>query len=371
MGELEVVPVHGRKELNEFLEFPYRLYHRHPFWVPPLRIAQRELFDRKKHPFYANATAEFLLARRQGRTVGRLAAILDRNFNRFHGEDAGFFGFFECEDDPPAASALFHASREWLHARGARIIRGPVNPSTNYECGLLIDGFDSLPMIMMPYNPPYYAQLVEGAGLRKAKDLYAYTVTADTVTGEKTERVAARALEANAIRVRPISMEHFQDDVERVWGVYNGSWMRNWGFVPMTREEFVHTSREMKQILKPDLVLLGEVGDRVVGFALALPDINPALKQAKGRLFPLGWLKILYYGRLSTRVRVLALGVLKEYRTAGVAAAFYAALMRNGRRLGFRECEMSWVLEDNVLMNRSLKALGAKLSKTYRLYQWN
>jgi GNAT superfamily N-acetyltransferase len=246
-----------------------------------------------------------------------------------------------------------------------------VNPSTNYECGLLVDGFDSDPMVMMPYNPPHYGTLLEQAGLRKVKDLFAYLSNANTISMDKIERVAEKALRQTGVRVRPIDMKNFQADAERIWEIYNAAWERNWGFVPMSREEFLHMGKEMKQILKPDLALIGEVDGRMVGFSLALPDVNQALKPAGGRLLPTGLIKILYYQRLIRSVRVLLLGVVEEYRASGLAAGFYATLVRNARRLGFGDCEMSWILEDNVLMNRSLEVMGARRYKTYRLYEWN
>jgi GNAT superfamily N-acetyltransferase len=371
LAVIEVVAVDNKKTLNEFVELPFAIYKDDPYWAPPLRIAVKELLDRDKHPFYANADAEFFLARRDGQVVGRVAAIVDRNHNRFHEENAGFFGFFECINDIDVARALLSKAREWTFARGATFLRGPVNPSTNYECAMLIDGFDSTPMVMMTYNPRYYPELMERLGLTKAKDLYAYLSNANTIDMKKIGRVADKVLKTNGVRVRPINMKDFQKDVERVWEVYGAAWMRNWGFIPMTREEFFLMGKEMKMILKPDLVLIGEVGNRVVGFALALPDVNQALKPANGSLFPTGLLKILYYQRLIKSVRVLALGVVEEYRASGLAAAFYATLVRNARTLGFGDCEMSWILEDNVLMNRSLEVMGAKRYKTYRIYEWN
>jgi hypothetical protein len=236
---------------------------------------------------------------------------------------------------------------------------------------MLVDGFDSSPMVMMTYNPRYYPGLMDQVGLTKAKDLFAYVSNANTIEMKKIDRVAEKVLKTTGVRVRPINMKNFQHDVERVWEVYQLAWMRNWGFIPMTREEFFLMGKEMKMILKPDLVLIGEVGDRVVGFALALPDVNQALKPANGSLFPTGLLKILYYQRLIKNVRVLALGVVEEFRPSGLAAGFYATLVRNARKLGFGDCEMSWILEDNVLMNRSLEVMGAKRYKTYRIYDWN
>ena len=371
MVGIEVTAVDGKKALREFVELPFTIYRNDPYWVPQLRIAVKELLDREKHPFYANAEAEFFLAREGGKVVGRVAAIIDRNYDRFHNEKAGFFGFFESTDNVEVARALLQRARQWVFDRGATFLRGPVNPSTNYECGMLVDGFDSSPMVMMPYNPRYYPGLMGQVGLSKAKDIHAYLSNANTVETKKIDRVAEKALKTTGVRVRPINMKDFQNDVAKVWEVYGAAWMRNWGFVPMTREEFFLMGKEMKMILKPDLVLIGEVGERVVGFALALPDVNQALKPANGSLFPTGLLKILYYQRLIKNVRVLALGVVEEFRASGLAAGFYATLVRNARKLGFGDCEMSWILEDNVLMNRSIEVMGAKRYKTYRFYDWN
>jgi len=367
---IEVVAISGKSGLNEFVKLPWSIYVNDPQWVPQLQIATKELLDRAKHPFYANADAEFFVARRDGRPVGRIAAIIDRNHNKFHEEKAGFFGFFESIDDQEVANALIETARKWVTERGAEFLRGPVNPSTNYECGLLVEGFESSPMVMMTYNPRYYPRLIEKAGLQKVKDLYSFVNTADGVDLEKIGRVADRALKRHGVTIRPINLKDFQGEVERVWNVYNAAWSSNWGFVPMTKEEFFLMGKEMKQILKPEMVLIGEARGRMIGFALALPDVNVAIKPANGRLLPTGLLKILYYQRKIRAVRVIALGVVEEFRASGVAAGFYAALVRNARKLGYdQECEMSWILEDNVLMTRSLELMGARRSKTYRLYQ--
>jgi hypothetical protein len=367
----EIVAADGGRAFRDFLEFPYKLYRGDPYWVPPLRIAVKEMFDRKKHPFYANAEVACFAARRNGEVRGRIAAIHDRAYNAFQQEEAGHFGFFECREEPETAKALLGAAREWLAARGAKVFRGPFSPSTNYECGLLVEGFDSAPWVMMPYNPPYYATLLEGAGLHKAKDLYAYYGRTREVVRERIDRVAQAAMKKQGLRIRPIRMKHFAEELEQVWKVYNSAWSRNWGFVPMSREEFFHMGKDMKTILDPEMVLLGEVGGRVVGFALALPDINRALKHADGKILPLGLFKILYHKRSIHSVRVLVLGVVPEHRTAGVAAGFYYELFRRGLRLGYEDGEMSWILEDNTLMNRSIEAFGGKKYKTYRIYEWN
>jgi GNAT superfamily N-acetyltransferase len=371
LAGIEIATVQDKKALHQFVELPYEIYRGDPYWVPPLRIAVKELLDKSKHPFYRDAETELFLARQNGRVVGRIMAIIDKAHNRTHDEKAGFFGFYESVDSPAVATALLLAARHWVYARGAGFLRGPVNPSTNYESGTLVHGFDSSPMVMMTYNHRYYPALMEQAGLRKAKDLLAYASNANTIDLEKIERVSKRVLAKHGVSVRQIDMKNFQADVEKAWEVYNKAWTRNWGFVPMSREEFFLMGKEMKQILKPSLVLMGEVKGKVVGFALALPDINQALKPAGGKLLPTGLLKILYYQRLIKSVRVLALGVVEEYRTSGVAAAFYATLVRSARQLGYGETEMSWILEDNVLMNRSLELMGAKPYKTYRIYEWN
>jgi len=371
LEDVEIVTVQDKASCEQFVELPYRLNRNHPYWVPPLRMDQKALLNTSKHPFYAHAEMQCFLARRNGEVCGRVAAIVDRNYNDFQKEEAGFFGFFESVDDLAVARPLMESARDWLRARGAKVIWGPMSPSSNYECAMLVDGFDSPPNVMMPYNPPSYPKMMDAIGLRKGKDLLAYCSTPTAVDRKKVERVAQRAAGAQGVAIRPIRMKQFAQEVETIWSLYNSAWERNWGFVPMTREEFLHEAAAMKQILKPDFVLIGEVKGRPVGFALALPNINLALKYAGGSLFPLGLFKILYHQRLIKELRVIALGVVEEYRTAGVAAGFYAELIHAAHRLGYGHSEMSWILEDNVLMNRSLEALGARKYKTYRIYEWN
>lgn len=372
MGTIEIAVVNGKKELNEFVELPFRIYQGDPTWVPPLRIAVKELLDKAKHPFYANAETELYLARRDGEIVGRIAAIIDRNHNKFHEESAGFFGFFECIDDVDVARALLTKAREWTRAKGAKFLRGPVNPSTNYECGLLVDGYDTTPMVMMTYNRRYYPALLEKVGLKKAMDLYAYVSSTATVDLERIQKVADRVLKKSGVKVRPINLKDFDNEVQRVWEVYNAAWARNWGFVPMTKEEFKLMGKEMKMILKPGLVLIGERGSEVVGFALALPDVNEAIKTANGSLLPFGIFKLLWNTRNIRQGRVLALGVVEEFRSSGLAAAFYAEITREAKRLGLSGTwEFSWILENNPLMRKAAEIMGAKIGKTYRIYDWS
>jgi len=362
-----VVGADDRASLRAFIEFPYQHYRSDPHWVPPLRIAQKDLLNQKKHPFYEHAEMQCFLALRDSKPAGRIAAILDKN--QFGSESVGFFGFLEMTDSQPVANELLGAAWQWLKQRGARVMRGPVNPSTNYECGLLVEGFDSSPYVMMTYNPPYYAKLLDSAGFRKVKDLLAYITTAPATAGHKAMRVADRAMRSSSVVIRPVNLKNFEAEADAIWAIYSSAWSKNWGFAPLTQSEFRALAKDMKAIIVPELALVGEVDGKPVGFALALPDINQALKPAGGNLFPLGLIKILYHQRRIKTLRVMALGVIEEFRTVGVAAGFYATLIRQAQRLGYGDCEFSWVLEDNILMNRSIEGLGARRYKTYRLYE--
>jgi hypothetical protein len=369
LASVEIVPVEGGRSAREFLEFPYRLYRGDPYWVPPPRTAQKRLFDTRHHPFYREAEMQRFLALCGGRIAGRVAAILHFGANGPGNRRTGSFGFLEMENRLEVAQALLDAAEGWLRAKGVTVIRGPMNPSTNYECGMLVEGFDSSPFILMTYNPPYYPELIERTGWRKARDLYAYRLEQDGAAIGKAREVASRALQRFDIRVRSIRMNCFESEVEAVWRVYNQAWSRNWGFLPMSRGEFEGLARDLRTVLVPDLVLLGEARGRIVGFLLAVPDINRALKLAGGRLFPFGLIRILHHKRFIRSLRVMAMGVEEGYRNAGVAAGFYVRLLEQGVRLGYTEGEFSWVLEDNVMMNRSILALGGRKYKTYRIYE--
>jgi len=367
VGEVTVVGADDGKRFQQFVEFPYQHYRGHPYWVPPLRMAQWDLLDKSKHPFYKHAEMQCFLAVDGAQVVGRVAAILDRS--QFSQDRVGFFGFLEMIDSGPVANALLRSAWDWLRSRGAKVMRGPVNPSTNYECGLLVDGFNSSPFVMMTYNFPYYSSLVERAGLNKAKDLLAYLTTAAATDGDRAMRVAKYRMDKSGVKIRHVNKKNFKAEVESIWSIYNSAWSQNWGFAPLTQEEFQLLAKDMKEILAPEFALIGEIDDRPIGFALALPDINRALKAAGGSLFPFGLIKILYHKRRIKTLRVMALGVIEEFRTTGVAAGFYATLIRQAQKLGYGECEFSWVLEDNILMNRSIESLGARRYKTYRLYE--
>ena len=374
-GNLEVRPVRSAADRRQFLELPYRLYRDDPHWVAPLRMAQKDILNTRRHPFYQTSDVEMFLACRGKTVVGRIMSILNRAHNEFHNERAGFFGFFEVTNDSEAAAALLDAARDWLRSHGAECIRGPVNPSTNYECALLVEGFDLDPMVMMTYNPPYYAALLEAYGMEKAMDLYAYDIGVDYFNhSNKLQRVAERLRTKTNITVRTVNMKDFKNEVGIIRQVYNDAWSKNWGFVPMTEQEFDHLAKDLKQIVDPRVVLIAEQiiegkKPRPVGFLLAVPDLNRALKRINGRLLPLGLLKLLWHSRGIKSIRVITMGGILEFQNLGLGSIFLDEIYRRGPGAGFPDGEMSWILENNVMMNRAAELIGGRRTKTYRIYE--
>ncbi|MBA2565641.1 MAG: N-acetyltransferase [Gemmatimonadetes bacterium] len=365
---IRVEPVRSRAERRAFIDLPFRLYRADPLWVPPLRSDVAELLDPRRHPFHRHARMQLFLARSDGgRVTGRIAAIRNEAHLRIHDDGAGFFGFFETERDPSTARALFDAAGAWLRESGLRVMRGPASPSTNEECGLLVRGFDSPPVVMMPYNPAWYAELLEGYGFRKAMDLLAY-YRGHAQQPERLVRMAEALARRHRIVIRPLDKSRFAEEVELVRSIYNAAWEKNWGFVPMTAEEFDHLARKLKQVVDPDLVAFAEVDGKLAGFALGLPDLNRALRHMGGSLWPFGWLKGLWHSRGIDTFRVLTLGILEEYRKTGAAEMMYLYLLRTGPPKGITKGEFSWILEDNATMRAGLEKLGADLYKVYRMY---
>ncbi len=383
MTRVQITPVRSAADRRAFIDLPFRLHRAEPHWVPPLKGEVAALIDPKKHPFHAHAEVELLLARNSaGVIVGRVAAIRNRLHEQTHHEAVGFFGLFECERSPDVARALLDAAADWLRERGLTVMRGPANFSSNEDWGLLVDGFDRDPSIMMPYNPPYYAELIEGAGFHKAKDVLAYELSADSLgvppnatEEEATPHIPERlrnferlARERFGVVVRPFDKKNFDAEITRIRDLYNGAWEANWGFVPFTPEEFDHLAKQLKPVADFDLVAFVEVKGETAGFAIALPDLNQALKPMNGSLFPIGWAKGLWYGRKINALRVLTLGVLPKFRRTGAAELLYLYLFRTGIRKKMRSGEFSWILEDNMAMRTPMEKLGAEITKRYRLY---
>ena len=375
--DIQISVVREERDLDAFIRFPWTLYRNDPHWVPPLISDVKKLLDRKHHPFHQHAEVEYFLARRrgargghEGEVVGRIAAIVNHAHNEFHEEKTGFFGFFETIDDESVAALLLQAAADWLSAREMERMRGPASFSSNEEFGLLVDGFDSGPMVMMTYNPEYYIRLLERHGLTPAKDLVAYYMTDETIP-ERLLKLLQRVEDRAQITVRPLDKKRFDQEVELIRDIYNSAWERNWGFVPMTNAEIDHMAKELKPVVDPDLVAFAEKDGKTIGFALALPDLNQALRRANGKLWPFGLVKMLLEMKVRKirRIRVLTLGVLAEYRKLGADVLLYSHLYRRGTAKGYRAGEFSWILEDNMPMRRALEQIGASVYKTYRIYE--
>ena len=365
---IDLRPVSSRRDLGQFIDYAYVRNRQDPHWIPPLRIAERERLSPKKNPFFAHADVELLMARRDGRVVGRIAAIDDRLHQEAHRDNIAMFGFFEAAD-AAAARALLERVETWARHRGRAHVRGPINPSLNESAGLLIDGFDTDSMLMMPHNPPEYAGYIEAAGYRKAKDLYAWLYDLDRPVNPTIERLAARVRERERITVRPLELRDFDREAERLRLIYCGAWERNWGFVPPTPEEFHRLAREMRPIFDPRGAICAEVDGRPVACAVAIPDINQVLKGTDGRLFPWGLVRLLRRKTIIDQGRLLLFGVLAEYRGRGLYPLLLVELQRQVAGSRYRRVEFSWILEDNRDINQPAEQAGARRYKTYRIYQ--
>jgi len=368
MAAPAVREVTSRRDLARFVDLPYRLHRGDPCWTPPLRRDVRRLLSPRVNPFFHHAEAALLLAERGGRAVGRAAAIENRAHNRFHADRTGFFGFFECEDDPQAARALLEACAAWLRARDLQVLRGPVSPSTNDECGLVVEGGEHPPTLLTPHNPPYYAQLLEGAGLRRARDLYLYWHSTEGLP-ERLARGAEAVSRRQKVSLRPLRKDRLDEEVGLVRALYASAWERNWGFVPLTEAEIDHLAAELRPIVVPELFVFVERAGEPVAFAAALPDFNQALRaNSGGRIFP-GILRVLWAARRIRGVRILLMGIRPDQRALGLDALMFHWIWTKAWELGYAWGEAGWVLEDNAPMNNALLRLGFERYKTLRLYE--
>jgi GNAT superfamily N-acetyltransferase len=367
----EIRPVQGRRDLRRFIRLPFSLYRREPKWVPPLLMDERKRHDPSVNPFFSHADAQYFLAWRGDEVVGRITAHVDHRFNEIQGNDWGMFGFFECENDPGTARALLDAAEGWLRERGRDRMLGPMDFTTNDECGLLVEGHELTPIIMSPWHHPYYRELIEGAGLTKAMDLLMWSLW---VTGR--DRVhpaiwdaAAKAETEHGIRFRHMDKRNLEAEVERFLDIYNAAWERNWGAVPLTREEARHYAKDLKHVLDENWTFIAEKDGEVVGAALTLPDYNQVLIHLNGRLLPFGWLKALWYRPKINQVRVFALGVKPEYQHTGIAARFYEMHFDAAERTPQKGGEMGWILETNDAMNRGMAGMGGEIIRRFRIYE--
>ncbi|HEX3724646.1 MAG TPA: GNAT family N-acetyltransferase, partial [Pirellulales bacterium] len=373
MSNLIVVPVTSRRQQKQFVNFPWKLYEGDPNWVPPLLSEHVRLLGYRHHPFYDDAQGQTFLALRDGVVCGRIMALVNHAHNRRMNEKRGFFGFFECIDDPAVSGALFDAARAWLAAHGMQSMRGPCNPSLNYELGLLIEGFDSPPTFMMTYNKPYYAALFEHWGLRKTQDMYAFWGHVDMIAklDKKLSFIANEARERFKVKVRPMKKHQFREELAMFLDVYNQSLIGTWGFVPLSPGELKALGEGMRHLIVPELALAAEVNGETIGCVFGLLDYNPRIKKINGRLFPFGFIRLLFNRRAITKMRVISINVIPEYQRWGLGVVLLGALIEPMLKWGMKEAEFSWVLESNTLSRGSLEKGGAKLDKSYRVYDYD
>jgi GNAT superfamily N-acetyltransferase len=372
VATIQVLPVRNRRERNVFIKFPWRIYQNDPAWVPPLILERKGFLDRERHPFYQHGDAALFLAKRDGQIVGRIMASDDPNYNALHQSNVGCFGLFESIDNVDVAAALFDRATEWLRRRGRSEIMGPIDYSTNYVCGLLIDGFQHPPTVLTAHNPPYYARLIEACGFEKVTDWYAWWFDPDNAPVSRLRRLVDARARKTSVKIRPIDLGRPADESHRLSSVFNEAWKNNWGFVPFTEAEAKHMADEIRPIIDPRMTLIAEVDNASVAFVICVPDINVALQRMNGRLtrfgLPIGLIKLLYYRRKISTARFIALGVVEKYRRAGIAERLVLQVMEEGASRGFKG-ELSMTLEDNVMINRFIEALGASKYKTYRIYR--
>jgi GNAT superfamily N-acetyltransferase len=370
---LRVRAARDRRDLKRFIDLPYRLHARDPIWVPPLRRDVKLLLSRTENPFFEHADAEYFLAERDGEVVGRIAAISNQLHNETHGDLVGFFGFFESIDDQAVANALLETAGDWCRKHGHDVLRGPASFSVNDECGLLVDGFDKPPTLMMPHNPRYYVSLLEHAGFTKAKDLWVYqggTEERYVPVPERLARGTELIRQRQGITLRALNLRDFQGEVDRIKELYNVAWEKNWGFVPMTEHEIDHLAEQFKPVVIPDLVPMAEKNGKLIGFGIALPDLNVVFRRHRsGRLFPMV-LDLLWSLKLKRirRARILLLGVHPEYQGKGIDAMLYHWIWTKSGERRIYWGEAGWILEDNPAMNAGLEKMTFRVYKTYRLY---
>jgi GNAT superfamily N-acetyltransferase len=378
MAELRVQKVESPEELEKFIHFPWTVYKDDAYWVPPLISERKEFLSTEHNPFFEHAKAEYFLAKRGEQLVGTIAAISNQNYNAFQSTNVGFFGFFEVLEDPEAAQALLETAERWVKAAGHEAIIGPAQFSSNDELGLLIDGFNDRPRILMTYNPPRYQSYIESNDYKKAMDLWAYSIPVAEFAAsipEKLVRVVGKIQKRRNLTVRTLDMKKFDQEVRDFKVIYNASWEKNWGFVPFTDAEIDDMAKQLRMIIDPDLVIIVESEGKVIGGSISLPDLNQPLHKAypkPGTPEFITMIKLFWHWKVRRQVdwiRVFALGVLPEYRGTGVDALMYMETAKNAIPKGFKYGEMSWILESNDMMNRAVRMLGGEVYKTYRMYE--
>ncbi len=370
---IQIVPVETPAQRKTFMMLPWKIYKNDPNWVPPLLMDLKKMFNPAKHPFYEYGTMKLFLAYKNNELLGRIAAITNERFDHYHPREngkTGFFGFFESVNDQEVANALLDRAKTYLQEIGMAFMNGPASPSSNYEFGALSEGFDDAPRVMMSYNPSYYIKLYENYGLNLVKTLYAYKIDADTVfNNEKLKRGAELVKKRYNVELRPINMKDLKSEVQKVKDIYNRAWELNWGYVPLTDKEIDVMAEELKMTAEPKLMPFVYVNGQLAGMAIATLDFNLLLKKINGRLFPFGIFTLLTQKKRIKWMRIILLGLLPEFRGKGLDAPLYYELVKNGLELGLTHAEGSWILEDNVEMNRGMEVVSAKIYKKYQVFE--
>ena len=370
MSDLQIIRPTTRKERNLFLNYPWDLYRDDPYWIPPLRSDQKGLVGYGHDPFYDVNKVQTFLAVKNGKPVGRIAAIVNNGHLDLYHDGVGFIGFYDSVDDQEVASALFESAENWLREQGLTTARGPMNPSMNHTVGLLIDGYDSSPFFMMTYNPRYYEKLWEDCGYRKSQDLFSFWGKIDMLpkVRERYLHVVEQITERFDVKVRYLRTNHFLEDVRLFLDIYNRSLSNTWGVVPLTPAELNAMAKSLRWLMVPELVVGVELDNKLVGASFCLPDYNPRIKQIDGKLFPFGWYKLLRNKKELKKIRIISTNVLPEYQMLGLGLVLVNALVPKAMEWGIQEAEFSWVLESNSFSRGSLEKGGAVRNKTYRVY---
>lgn len=362
------VSIRPVRSARQFLDLQRRFYQGDPNYVPPVTAVEAWQLEPHKNPFFQHAQVECFAAYRDGNCVGRISTSRDRLHDEFHGDQVGFFGHFEANDEAAAHALLGHAAN-WCRARSATVLRGPVDLSTNYRCGLLIDGQPGPPVMMMPYNPPHYGAWLETFGLHKCKDLLALHGTDQTLDRPRMDKLTDRIAKRTGIQLRRVNLKKFDQECVILWDLYQRIWERNWGFVPMTKDEFLAQAKDLKKVAHPSLLHIAEKQGAPIGFVLALPDTNVGAKACNGKLLPLGWWRFLRAMKHKHLIRVLTLGAVPEFRKTGLDMLLMHRVMSDGIDAGFDACEASWILDDNHDMLGPLQTLGCTPYRRYRIYE--
>jgi hypothetical protein len=370
MAGIEIIAVDRGSELKDFIDLPWRIYAEYPNWVPPLKKDVRRMLDLHGHPFWEFSERILLLARRGSETVGRIAGIIDHRYNEYHSEKMGIWGFFECADDQEAASALLTFVETWARQKGMTFMRGPLNPSANYETGLLIEGFNYPPAVGMTYNPPYYLRLIESGGCAKEKDLLAFLIDGEYRLPDWMESLAERTARKKGVRIRHVDPKKMDAEFDLIREIYNDSWSGNWGFVPLTNNEMRDIQKSVKLFADPGLVFFMYYDDDPAAVCVIFPDVNPLLKCLNGRISPLGLLKALIHWRKIKGLRLLMFGIKEKYRQLGLPMLAFHHIYKIAReQKKYQNLEMGWTLEDNESINALTLETGAKIYKKYRIFR--